>query len=137
MKQICSLLFRNLAIAAVVALLGLPAVAQSPTVITRTNWATSYGGPYEIYYQAVPTSSTNLDSRDVHLLGYCVYNNTGGSLTFTIQSRDGSPLPLPVTGAIGAGSSACNNSPFGILVKGGFSVVASGSGLYYQVVWRH
>ena len=114
-----------------------PLLAQSPTVINRTHWPSSYGGPYEVYWQAVPTSLTALDTRDSHLLGYCVSNSTSGALTFTIQSKDASPLPLPLTGSIAANTAVCNNSPFGLLTKGGFSVQASGAGLYYQAVWTH
>ena len=117
--------------------LGAPLVAQSPTVVTRMDWSKAYGGPYEIYYQAVPTSSTTVDSRDSRLLGYCVFNNSGISISFTIQTGDNTPLPLPLTGALAAGTSACNNSPFGLLSKSGFSVQASATGLYYQAVWTH
>jgi hypothetical protein len=113
------------------------AFAQSPTVLNRTNWPKDYGGPYEVYYQAVPTALTALDTRDVRLLGVCVSNSTAGALTFTIQTKDASPLPLPFTGSIAANSAVCNNTPFGLLSKGGFSVQASGAGLYYQVVWTH
>ena len=115
-------------------LLSLPLGAQT---ITRSSWPTNYGGPYEIYYQAVPTSLTGFETRDVHLLGYCVFNSTASALTFTIQSKDTSPLPLPLNGSIAANTAACNNSPFGLLSKGGFSVQASGTGLYYQMVWTH
>jgi hypothetical protein len=117
--------------------LGLPLLAQSPTVITRMDWARAYGGPYEVYYQAVPTSLTDVDTRDAHLLGYCVSNSTTGALTFTIQTKDASPLPLPLTGSITANTAVCNNTPFGLLSKGGFSVQAGGAGLYYQAVWTH
>jgi hypothetical protein len=104
---------------------------------TRFDWPAAYGGPYEIPWQAVPTTLTALDTRDVHLIGYCVSNNTGASLVFTIQTKDGSPLPLPLSGTVAANTAVCNNSPFGLLAKGGFSVQAGGTGLYYQVVWTH
>jgi hypothetical protein len=118
-------------------LLAVPLMAQSPKVITRSGWSINYGGPYEIYYQAVPTALTDLDTRDSRLIGYCVYNNTAGPLTFTIQTKDASPVPLPLTGSLAVGTAACNNTPFGLLSKGGFSVQASGAGLYYGVIWTH
>lgn len=119
------------------ALLAMIVFAASPTVLTRTHWPTAYGGPYDVYYQAVPTSLTALDTRDVRLLGVCVYNSTSGALTFTIQTKDASPLALPLTGSIAANTTVCNNTPWGLLSTGGFSVQASGSGLLYQVTWTH
>jgi len=116
---------------------GVPLGAASPAVVTRMDWPRSYGGPYEVYYQAVPTALTDVDTRDVRLLGYCVFNNTAGALTFTIQTKDASALALPLTGPVPANTAVCNNSPFGMLSKGGFSVQASGAGLFYGVVWTH
>lgn len=114
----------------------------SPTVITRLGWLGTeqnyaYGGPFEIYYQAVPTALTDVDTRDSRLLGYSIANTTAGALTFTIQTKDASPLALPLGGSIAANSSAFVSIPFGMLSKGGFSVQASGGGLLYSVVWTH
>lgn len=131
----------------VLAGLGAVAIAQV-TVLNRTaNWppysgaSYSLGGPYEVAYQAVPTSLTAIDTRSSHFIGYCVSNSSGGALTFTIQTKDGSPLPLPITGSIPAlgspGSSVCFNAPFGLLSTGGFSVQASGAGLYWAAAWTH
>lgn len=118
-------------------LLVVTALVSFAAPITRMRWPGAYGGPYEVAYQAVPTTLTDVDTQDVHLVGYCVYNSTAGSLNFTIQTKDGSPLALPYTGAIAANTSVCNNSPFGLLSKGGFSVLASGAGLFYGAVWTH
>lgn len=114
----------------------------SPTVITRTGWLYTnqhyaYGGPYEIAYQAVPTSLTDVDTKDSRLLGICILNTTAGALTFTIQTKDGSPLLLPLGGSIAANAFSSVSIPFGLLSKGGFSVQASGAGLLYSVVWTH
>ena len=135
MKQIQSRLFPFFTLAAL-ALTFAPPHLLAQTV-TRLDFPKSYGGPYEVAYQAVPTSLTAPDTRDVHLLGYCVLNSTGSAVTFTIQTKDATPLPLPLSGSIAANSSACNNTPFGLLSKGGFSVQASAAGLYYQAVWTH
>src|SRR5690242_18830720 len=78
--------------------LGLPMLPQSPGAVTRMHWPNAYGGPYEVYYQAVPTSLTDLDRRDSRLIVYYISNSTAGALTFTIQTKDASPLPLPLTG---------------------------------------
>lgn len=96
-----------------------------------------FGGPYEIYWQAVPTSLTDFDTKDSHIIGYCFYNSTGGNVTLTIQTKDASPLPLPVSGPIAAGVSVCSNAPFGLLSKGGWSVQAGGAGVYMSAVWTH
>ena len=111
--------------------------AASPAILTRMDWPRAYGGPYEIYYQAVPTTLTDVDTRDSRLIGLCVTNTTAGALTFTIQTKDGTPLALPYSGSLAANSSSCNNLPFGVLSKGGFSVQAGGAGLLYGVVWTH
>jgi hypothetical protein len=116
---------------------GLTALPQTPAVVNRFGSAKALGGPYEIYWQAVPTTLTALDTRDMRLQGYCVVNSTGSALTFTIQTRDSTPLPLPLSGSIAANSSTCLNIPFGLLSKGGVSVQASGAGLYHTVVWTH
>jgi hypothetical protein len=97
----------------------------------------SFGGPYEIAWQAVPTSVTVLSTRDTHIIGYCFYNSTGGNLSLTIITKDASPLPLPVSGPIAAGVSVCNNAPYGILSKGGWSVSASGTGVYFSAMWSN
>lgn len=110
----------------------------SPTLINRTGKAVSpsgngmYGGPYEIYWQAVPTSLTDVATADAHILSYCFYNSTGGALTLTIQTKDGSPLPLPLSGSLGAGITACLTLN-GLLSKNGFSVQSSGGSMYYTV----
>lgn len=96
-----------------------------------------FGGPFEVYWQAVPTTLTDLSTRDAHIIGYCFYNSTGGSITLTLQTKDASPLPLPVSGPIAAGISVCSNAPFGILSKGGWSVQASGAGVLYNAVWTN
>lgn len=106
-------------------------------IATRSGWPQAYGGPYDVYYQPVPTSLTTVDALTSHILGYCVSNTTGGALVFTIQTGDGTPLPLPVTGSIAANTGFCNNTPWGMLSNAGFAVQASGSGLLYQVTWTH
>lgn len=112
------------------------------TTVTRLGWLGTnqnyaYGGPYEVAYQAVPDVLTDVDSRDSRLLGYVVSNPTSGDLTFTIQTKDASPLVLPLGGVIAAGASASVDIPFGLLSKGGFSVLGSDVGLLFSIVWTH
>jgi len=101
--------------------------------------AYKFGGPYEIYYQQVPTSQKDVDSYtgDNRILSYEFYNSTGGSLTLTVQTKDASPLPLPGNGTITAGQSVLFNIPAGRLVKNGWTVQASGTGVYMSAVWTH
>jgi hypothetical protein len=103
----------------------------------------SFGGPFEIPWQAVPTTLTDLSTRDTHIIGYCFYNSTSSAITLTIQTKDASPLPLPISGPIAGssagvpGTSVCPNLPFGILAKGGWSVQAGSSGVYMNAMWSY
>ena len=120
-----------------VALLFLAGIATAQTVVTRMDWPRAYGGAYEVYWQAVPTSLTAIDTKDSRLIGWCVSNTTGSGIVFTMQTKDASPLALPLNGTIAANTSTCNNTPFGLLSKGGFSVQAGGAGLLFGAVWTH
>ena len=118
----------------------LPGCGASNTVgciVTRSAWPQAYGGPFEVYWQAVPTSLTVVDANSSHILGACVSNTSGSSINFTLETNDASPLALPLMGSIPANSQVCSNSPFGLLTNGGFSVTATSTGLTYEVVWTH
>ncbi len=112
-------------------------VSRDSTWPPQAGSSYKFGGPYEIPWQAVPTSLTDLDTKDSHIIGYCFYNSTGGNVTLTIQTKDASPLPLPLSGPIATGVSVCTNAPFGILTKGGWSVQAGGAGVYVSATWTH
>lgn len=106
-------------------------------IVTRQGWPQAYGGPYDVYTQAVPTSLTAVDVLTSHILGICVANTTGSPITFTFQTGDGSPLVLAPSGPISANTQVCNNTPWGVLTNGGFSVQAGGAGLVYSMSWTH
>lgn len=112
------------------------AFAAPPTLVNRTGKSIipsgngMYGGPYEIYYQAVPQTLTSVTAADAHIVSYCFVNSTSGALTLTVQTNDASPLPLPLSGSLAANTSACFVLN-GLLSKGGFSVESSGSGMLY------
>lgn len=134
------------ALLAAVLLVVSVAWAASFTPITRNSgWppqagtAYKFGGPYEIYWQAVPTSLKDMDSCacDNHIISYAFYNPTGGAITLTVQTKDASPLALPGSGSLAAGQSVLFNIPGGLLVKGGWSVQASGPGVLFSGVWTH
>ena len=131
---------------AVFLLLAVLAWATNPvftTVNRNAQWppqaGTSYGfgGPYEVYWQAVPTTLTDLSVRDAHIIGYCIYNPTAGVITITVQTKDASPLALPLSGPMAAATVACNNAPYGILSKGGWSIQGGGAGALFSASWTN
>lgn len=116
----------------------------SPTIVNRNGkWppftvgGAAFGGPFEIRWAAAPTALTDVDVVDSRIIGVAVLNSSGGALTFTLQTKDASPIALPTTGSLAAGASVIFNIPFGILSTAGFSVQASGAGLLYSVTWTH
>jgi hypothetical protein len=122
--------------------------AASPTAINRNaQWPPQagsqygFGGPFEIYWQVVPQTLTDVCSGatcgDVHLIAVTFYNSGASAATITFQTKDASPLPLPLSGSIAAGTSVSWNQPAGLLSKGGFSIEASASGVYYSAVWTN
>ena len=144
---------RNLLIAAISSIalaallqVSLPLLADNPVETStsrNSQWppqsgtAYSFGGPYEVAWKAVPTTLTDLDTRTIHLLGYCVYNTTAGTLTMTIQTKDASPLPLPLSGPLAAGTSACFSFAAGLKSTGGASLSTTSTGVYYSAIWTH
>ncbi len=90
---------------------------------------------WEIAYQAVPTQLTDVTAQDAHIVGITVYNGAATPITFTVQTKDSTPLPLPLTGTIQPGQGASFAGPPNVLACGGFSVQASAPGLYFSVAW--
>lgn len=119
--------------------LGACLFAASPTIINRNGqWppqgnAFGFGGPFEIRWQACPLSLTDVSTRDARLIGVTVSNTTAGALTFTFQTKDASPLALPLSGSIPANTAVNFSIASGLLSTGGMSVQASGAGLLYAV----
>jgi hypothetical protein len=114
-----------------------PSVSRDSAWPPQSGASFRFGGPYEIPYKAVPTTLTDLSTRDSHIIGYCFYNSTGGTVTLTVQTKDATPVPLPLSGPITSGVSVCFNAAWGILSKGGWSVQASGTGVFYHGVWTN
>ena len=110
-----------------------------PALTPTTTYKYSRGPQQGVAWQPVPQVFTDVETRDCYILGYCVSNPTGAALTFTIQTKDGTPLPLPLNGSLPKagddGSSDAFSAPFGVLCKGGFSVQASGPGLLFSATW--
>jgi hypothetical protein len=80
----------------------------------------------------MPTSSTALFSRDIHITEITVTNTTDGSLTFDISDRQATPLELFSNTPIAA------RSTYGLAFKGrwmpgGVQAVASGAGLVFSM----
>jgi len=93
-------------------------------------------GVMNIAPKAAPTSLTQVTPYDAMLFGVTVTNTTAGALTFTLQSRDASPIAFLSAVSIPANSSYVVAIPFGLWMVRGFSVVASGAGLNYYAQWR-
>jgi hypothetical protein len=136
-------LFRALAPALLCALVLPLANPASPTIIDRTGGRilptgpASNGGPLETSWQAVPTTLTDVATRTSHVTGYCLFNSTAGSITMTVQTKDSVPLPMPLSGALAAGTSACFVFEQGLRVNGGFSIQAGATGVYYGTVFTN
>jgi hypothetical protein len=119
--------------------------AVSPTLISRSgrpitpSGASTFGGPWEINAQAVPTSATDVAAVTSHIVGMWIHNPTGGSsITLTFKDKQGTPQPLPLDGqVITAGQDVVFNAPFGVLASGGMTITASGAGLTYSIVFTH
>lgn len=111
--------------------------AQSPTIVNMggrpvlPTGTSPFGGPFEFKWQALPTSLTDVATATAHITGYCFYNSNVAARTLTIQTKDGSPLPLPLSGSLAAATTVCFTFDQGLLVNGGFSVQASATGVYY------
>ena len=99
--------------------------------------SSTYGGMYKVAWKAVPTTLTDLDTQTMIVSGYCFYNSTGGSLTLTIQTKDATSLPLPLSGPLAAGTSACFSFAPGLEATGGVSISTTATGVYYTAIWSH
>ncbi len=111
--------------------------AQTASVVTRQGFPQAYGGPYDVYYVALPTTLTSVDARASHILEYCVFNNSGSSITLTIQTQDATPLPLPYTGSIATGVTYCFTAGDIGMPVNGWSIKGSATGAYYSATWTH
>ena len=99
-----------------------------------TNFTANSSKPseWEIFPQDIPTSSTAIFTRDVHITEITVTNTTGAQLTFTVSDRQANPKELFASTPIDA------NSTYGLAFKGrwmpgGVQIVASGPGLVYTL----
>ncbi len=140
MKRFRALLAAILLVASLAWAASLTSYTRSSGWPPQAGTAYKFGGPYEIYYQVVPiTTAKDVDSTagDNRIISYMFYNSTAGSLTLTVSTKDAAPLPLPGTGAIAAGQTVLFNIPGGMLVKNGWTVLSSGTGVYMTAVWTH
>ncbi len=96
----------------------------------------STAGVMNIAPKAVPTSLTTVAAYDAMLYGVTVTNTTAGAITFTLQSRDSSPVAFLSAVSIAANTTYVIAVPFGVWMVRGFSVQASGVGLTYYAQWR-
>jgi hypothetical protein len=140
---------RALSLLLLAIVLVLPVHAANPVfggVVNRTaQWppqagpSYGFGGPFELLWQAVPTTLTDLSSStgNIHIIGMTVCNFTGGAIVLTWQTKDASPLSLPLAGSIAANTCVDWNRPSGLGSTGGASMSAASTGLSVGVVWTN
>ena len=85
--------------------------------------------------QAVPTSAAIVASYDAYLKTITVTNTTGGALTFTLADRQASPIAVMTAVSIAANTTYILSFPSLYWCPGGFTVLASGTGLNYYASW--
>lgn len=116
--------------------------AAPPTVVNRTGKPSlpvaaqySSGGPFEFKWQAMPTTTTVITTRDAHLVKIKIFNTTAGAITVTFLTGDG--VALPLSQSIPANTSVSDVDTIGTLCGGGFTIAAGAVGLNYSIVWTN
>jgi hypothetical protein len=131
MKTLCNAL-------AGVCLAAFALCAQTATCNTATPAICSApdgNGVVQIKPQAVPTSSTAVTTYDAYLHTITIANTTSGALTFTLADRQASPVSAMSAVSIAANRTYVIVFPNGYWCPGGFTVIASGSGLTWYGRW--
>jgi hypothetical protein len=93
-------------------------------------------GERQIKPQAVPTSTTAVTTVDAYIRQITVANTSAGAINFTVADRQGTPIAFVPTVAIGPNTLYVVVIPKNYWAPGGFTVLASGSGLVYYASWR-
>jgi hypothetical protein len=122
------------------ALTAFSAFAQSAATCNAATPAVCGAGlpqsDVQIKPQAVPTSTTVVATYDAYLKTVTVANTTAGALTFTLADRQASPIAAMAAVSIAANTSYVIVWPALYWSPGGFTVLASGSGLTYFAAWK-
>lgn len=120
-------------------LAALPAFAQNPaTCGAQTIPICTPGGgsgSVQIKPQAVPTSTGVVAASDAYLKTITVTNTTAGALTFTLADRQASPIAVMSAVSIAANTTYVIVFPALYWCPGGFTALASGSGLTMYGAW--
>jgi hypothetical protein len=101
-------------------------------------------GDVQIKPQAVPTSLTKVAYSDAYLKGMTIYQPIG--VTVIVQDNQGSPIPIvpaysptqAMTTLFLFSAAASPGSPmagYRYWAPGGFSIIASGAGAFFQASW--
>ena len=88
---------------------------------------------------AVPTSTTNVGSAsDACLISITITNKSGGSLSFSLCDRQGTPVCAVAAAPIAANTTYILVWPVGAMYwcPGGFTILASGTGLTIEGNFR-
>ena len=107
-------------------------LAQSPAIFSSQQGA----GTVQIKPQPVPTSTTVVAESDAWVIGVVVVNTTSVGLSFTLASREASPVAFLSSVVVAGNTTYVISVPYGYWLPKGFTVIASGSGLNYTAVWR-
>lgn len=113
--------------------LGLASGAASPTLYQANE--IEGNGLMRIKPQAAPTTTTILTTADAYVLQITMENPTAGALTFTATCIASGIAFVPAV-SVAPNSLSVANYPAGYWCPGGFSVIASNTGLTYSAKWR-
>lgn len=116
-----------------------PAIGQVATCSTATIPLCTLGNSgaaVQTKPAAVPTSAGIVTTYDAYLQTITVANTTAGALTFTLADRQASPIAVLSAVSIAANSTYVIVFPVNYWCPGGFTVLASGSGLNWYGAFR-
>lgn len=84
--------------------------------------------------QAIPSSPTDISTKDTYVFQISLTNGSGGALTFTLSDKQGTPIEGMKATSIANASTVSFNWEEGLFCKGGVTWGASGAGLTGQIV---
>lgn len=85
-------------------------------------------------WEAMPTSATDLSTKDCCVVQMVIQNPTAGALTFTLVDKAASPLTVYSAKSLAAGAEYVLNVPNGVWFSKGLTASSSGAGLVWALV---
>lgn len=86
--------------------------------------------------QPMPTTLTSVTTNDAWIIGATVTSASGSTVNATIQCNESPNSPFLATTPIPSYTTYPIATPYMHWCPGGFSVLASASGLTYYVIWK-